>query len=191
MVVLTDFRALNTIEKKIIRNSLVKISSNFISFLNINNQFLYVLIDRNNELKKYPEIFFIPEDLEKIILNFENKIQFSGIYLGFIKKGEFYLSIEGAEYFVNIDLFPKKLHIFVDQKAEKSILYGNHIKKWMIKSDLKNMKIDSHILIFNQLNELISISKLIKNENEIKFLKMDDIIALNIIDKGYFLRKQP
>ena len=52
------------------------------------------------------------------------------------------------------------------------------------------MKIGELLLIFNQENELIAISKAQIEYNTWESLKSKDIIAQTLLDKGYYLRKK-
>ncbi|MBY9007795.1 MAG: hypothetical protein KGD63_13720 [Candidatus Lokiarchaeota archaeon] len=190
MVLLTDFRLLNNIERKIIKKTFLKISKELISFLDINLDYLYILIDKNNKLKPFPEIYYYHNLSKYIIEQFKSNIYYAGIYFGFIKRGDFYLSLECIEFIDNKKLVPKKIKIKVNEKAEKSILYGNNIKKKMISSLSDHIEKDNYIIIYNKFNELIALGYLIINTNEIKDLQDNRDIALNLIDKGYFLRNQ-
>ena len=49
-----------------------------------------------------------------------------GVYFGFIKKNQFLLSLEGAEFLNKLNMFQ---YLFVNDDGEKSVLYGNHIMK--------------------------------------------------------------
>lgn len=190
MVISTEFRVLNITEKKIINKTLSKISFDLNSFLTTNYNYLYVLIDKNNKLKPFPEIFYCPLKLRELIIKFKFKIRYGGIYFGFIKKGEFYLSLEAVEFFDKLNLIPKSIKVNVNKETEKSILYGNNIKKKMIDTLPKHTKRNSYLIIYNQFNELIAITYLIKENYEIEKFHDSEIIALNLIDKGYYLRKQ-
>jgi len=95
-------------------------------------------------------IFLVSHDFNKILNKISEKhlIEHIGIYFGFIFKGEFYLSLEGAEFIyydlkkylinksksVNLedsDIFWKVLglkRLIVSESASKSFMYGNNLK---------------------------------------------------------------
>ena len=114
----------------------------------------------------------------------------AGIYFGFIKKNKFRLSLEGAEFLLNLHFFSERHLATVNNDGEKAILYGNQILRKMIVKISNKVKKNDFILVFNQSNELICIARSQVNFEDIRNLKNNDIIAFNLIDKGYYLRKK-
>ena len=98
--------------------------------------------------------------------------------------------MEGAEFLLNLNFFSEKHLVTVNNDGEKAILYRNQIQKKMIIKRSNEVKKNDFLLVFNQSNELICISQSQVNFEDIQNLKLNDIIAFNLIDKGYYLRKK-
>ncbi len=186
------FRNINTIELNIIFLSFHDISAKLSPILENLKKFLYISIDKATTEKKFPHIYLITKDLQKIIdeSNIRSKIFTAGLYFGFIKKGNFYFSIEGVEYLYNQNIFSEFQRIQVNESGEKSILYGNNILKNMIVKAPENLKEKGFLLIFNNNNEIIAIAQSHINSRRMMNLKAKDIIAINLSDKGLYLRKK-
>ena len=110
---LKTFRLVNKIETTMINDSLKKLSPNILPFFEKNDYRLYISLNRLEAESKFPSIYLISRDqgnlLEKIL-----KVEIvcsAGVYFGFIKKGIFFLSLEGVEFFHNQDKIPKSKHI--------------------------------------------------------------------------------
>ncbi|MFX1277737.1 MAG: PUA domain-containing protein [Promethearchaeota archaeon] len=80
--------------------------------------------------------------------------------------------------------------MYVNDKGEKAILYGNIILKKMITNIHVNLKKKDFLLVFNQLNELIAIAQSQVDFEDIQNLEPNKSIAINLVDKGYYLRKK-
>lgn len=186
------FRNINSIEMNMITTSFYKISTKFSSRLDNLKRFLYISIDKSPTEENYPSIYFITNEQKKIInkSSIENKIYAAGLYFGFIKKGNFYLSIEGAEYLYRQENFSEFQRIQVTGIAEKSILYGNNILKKMVVNPPKNLKEKDFLLVFNDRDEIIAIAQSHVNSKSILKMKPKDTIAINLSDKGLYLRKK-
>ncbi|MFX1274848.1 MAG: hypothetical protein ACFFAT_07350 [Promethearchaeota archaeon] len=167
-------------------------SPKIISFLNEIRFELFIELINSSSNGKFPLIYLVPSEIIEIInkIQFENNIKSSGLYFGMIKKGDFYISLEAVEFLDSFDCFPDKSKVQVNNEGEKSILYGNQIlKKDILKISPKLTK-DEFLLIFNESNEIIAIAKSKVNYLESKQLEPNGIIALNLVDKGYYLRRQ-
>ena len=114
----------------------------------------------------------------------------AGLYFGYIKQGKFYLSLESTEFFKNLSCFLIEQFLFLTDKGEKSILYGNNIEKEMIIRISPKLNKSDFLLVFNQNDELIAISISTVYYNIYKKLNPNDLVALNLIDKGYYLREK-
>ena len=117
-------------------------------------------------------------------------IKSSGLYFGMIKKSFFYMSLEGAELLHLYNCFPNKNMIQVNNEGEKSIFYGNHILKKNVSVISPDLTKNDFLLIFNISDEVIAIANSKVDYLESKGLKPNEIIAYNLVDKGYYLRKQ-
>jgi len=187
-----NFRVVNNTEKDIIINSLSKTSREILTIFERTNRILFILFNNLGLKINFPLIFLVPDYLSKTINKLEsNKMIISaGIYFGFIKKNVFRLSLEGAEFLLNLHFFSEKHLATVNNDGEKAILYGNQILRKMIVKISNKVKKNDFILVFNQSNELICIARSQVNFEDIRNLKNNEIIAFNLIDKGYYLRKK-
>lgn len=189
---LSKFRAINEIERNIIADSVFKISSQSLSILNKKEFKFYISFNRVNIQDSFPKIYLVPhiltENLENV--NPEIIISSAGLYFGFIKRSQFFLSLEGADLLYKLNAIPQKQKLLANDKGEKAILYGNNIKKNFVSLIPTTLKKHDLLFVFNKLNELISIAKSQVDYSVYKNLKPNDKFALNLVDKGYYLRKK-
>ncbi|MFX0042572.1 MAG: hypothetical protein ACFE8L_06645 [Candidatus Hodarchaeota archaeon] len=192
MIDTKKFRKANKKEIAIIINSILKISPKIQSILNKINYKFYIALNNKITKNNYPSIFLIPFSLIKKLVNFQQEIKVisAGLYLGFIKRGKFYLSLEGAEFLLNMSCFSTNHKLFVNKNGEKSILYGNRILKRMITKIPAELKKNSFLLVFNLENELIALAISKVDYNGFQKLNPNDLVALNLTDKGYYLREK-
>ena len=131
MIESSNFRQINEIEKEIIIQSLSKISLNIIQFILRSKNMLYISLKKGNSEINYPSIYlasnYFQEEID--LIEFNDKIYSVGLYFGFIKRGRFYISLEGAEFLYKKGILSDIGFIYVNKKGEKSILYGNNILK--------------------------------------------------------------
>ena len=184
------FRRINETEQEIIHSSIEKISNAALSALAKCNHELYIAESSSSERYFFPRIYLVPNNLSELINASKNIINSAGLYFGFIKKGKFLISMEGAEFLHELNYFSEAQQIQLNKKGERSILYGNDVLKSMISRAPTELKKDSFILVFNELNELIAIGQSQVDGEKIQNLDKNDIIALNLVDKGYYLRKK-
>ena len=188
---IVSFRQINEIEKEIIITSLSNISSEFSRIIENFKSFLYISITRAISKNKFPNIFLISKDQDKLLHSLNNnKIISAGLYLGFIKKGNFYLSLEGAEFLYKQGIFSNFKRLYINEKGEKSILYGNNILKNMVIKTPSNLQIQDYLLVFNELDEIIAIAQSKVENVNLQQLKSNDVVAINLSDKGLYLRKK-
>ncbi len=192
MIDTKKFRKVNKIEYAIITNSVLKISTKILSVLKKINYKIYIALVNKTSKNNYPSIFLIPNNLTKNLVKFQQDISVNsvGLYFGFIKKGEFYVSLEGAEFLLKSGCFSKNQELYVNRSGEKSILYGNRISKSMIEKIPTGLQKNAFLLVFNLTNELIAIAKSQVNYVTYENLNLKDPIAINLVDKGYYLRKK-
>lgn len=185
------FRQINEFEKKIISKSLFTISPYFLQFLIRSEKTLNISYFRSKLEIIYPKIYLVSNDLKKEIMKIKVKdnIRSAGLYFGFIKKGNFYLSLEGAEFLYKNNVLSDLKKINVNDKGEKSILYGNNILKNTINTIPDSLKQNDILLIFNKNDEIIALARSKYDHQKIQQLKPKEIIAINLNDKGYYLRK--
>lgn len=187
-----NFRKINNIEKSIIFSSISDISSKLLPIIENLEKSLYISLEKLAEKNDYPKIYLISNDLFKVIerVNERYNIISGGLCFGFIKKGQFYLSMEGAEYFHKKNIFSDFKKLYVNENGEKSILYGNNVLKNMIIQIPLNLKKDDFLVIFNEVNEITALGRSLINKENIQILKPKDIVAINLTDKGLYLRKK-
>ena len=186
-----NFRQINHFEKEIISNSLLRLSSGLLPFFEKNEKFFYISTSKQTSHNRYPQIYLISEDLKRLLKNLisYNNICSAGLYFGFIKRGKFFISLEGAEFLYIQGLFPKSLSVHVNEMGEKSVLYGNNILKKMLTINAFNFKEKDLLLILNQSNEIIAIGQSQIEGEQIHNLTPKDLIAVNLSDKGIYLRE--
>ena len=192
MIDTKKFREINETEKGIITDSVLKISTKILSVLKKIDYKIYIALVNKTSKNNYPSIFLIPNNLTKNLVKFQQDISVNsvGLYFGFIKKGEFYVSLEGAEFLLMLGCFSKQQKIYVNEDGEKAILYGNRILKRMIAEITTELKKDVFVLVFNLEKELIAIAKSQVNYPTYKNLNPNEMVAINLVDKGYYLRKR-
>ncbi len=189
---LKTFRLVNKIEKSIINNSLLKLSSEILSYFKKNDYRFYIFINDEQAKSIFPLIYLVPRENSNILeerLQNENIIT-AGIYFGFIKKGIFHLSLEGAEFLHNQQILPNSNKITINEEGEKSILYGNDILKKVITIIPPKFKKNNFLAVFNQNKEIIAIARATIDSSAFQNFKLNQKIAQNLVDKGYYLRKR-
>ena len=186
------FRRINTIETKFIINSIKTISTELLPIFDSLKELLYILINNSTIEKDYPSIYLITDKLQKILnnVNFLNRIYDAGLYFGFIKRGEFYFSIEGVEYLYKNGIFTKFKLVNLNANGEKSFLYGNSILKKMVRKSPDTLEKEDFLLILNSFNEIIGLGISRVNNEILLNLKPSDVFAINIKDKGHYLRRR-
>ena len=184
-----NFRTLKNSEFESIKAALVQISPKIGSYFQERRSLLYLSIFGNEDENL---IYLITEEINKILKRFQQTVDIisAGIYLGFIVRGKFFLSLEGAEILLKEELVPEQRFIKVNKEGEKAILYGNQIEKRMILDPSSNLKKNSLILIFNQLNELIALGNVVVELENFEIFNERDILIKNLVDKGYYLRRK-
>lgn len=184
------FRKVNKREKEIIYNSVQKISQRIIPFLNELNHEFYISFQDSRIKRVYPSIFLAPHDLSKNFNFDKSKINFIsiGLYFGFMKKNQLYLSLEAADLLHENNVLRESNYLLVNHKGEKAILYGNNIIKNHLVKITKSLKKNEFLLILNQEEELISIALSVINGDSIGNLGPKTVIAKTLNDKGSYLR---
>jgi len=168
-------------------NELGKEPYNFYSKLG--KPFTNIYLIRHEDVKFIKKI---KEDLGKFI-------EHTGIYFGFIKKGEFMLALEGAEHIIldvdsKRDLKLKK--IMLNDMATKSFLYGNSVKpeSFLKKPGVLNKK--DLVFVFDNMNSFLGIGFIFKWGNPSKSVAVKvevtsplNLELRNLIDYGYYIRR--
>ena len=183
------FRLLDAIENRIIHTALNQISTNIALFIEKRSLSLFVLIPEQDERHL---VYLISEELRKLILSFQNNVNIvsAGISIGFISRNTFFLSLEGAEFFLNENIIPDQNILNVSNEGEKAILYGNPIIKKMVFNISLDLQKNAILLVLNESRELIALAR---SENDLanyRLLNQGELVATNLIDKGYYLRRK-
>ncbi len=90
----------------------------------------------------------------------------------------------------NHQILPNGNKITLSEKGEKSILYGNDILKSVIATMPPELKKNTLLAVFNQKNEIIAIARATIDSSSFQNLKLNQKVAQNLVDKGYYLRKR-
>jgi len=185
------FRKLNKNEKKIVKDSLYHISNNIWKYFLEEKYEIYIKISESRQNKNTLELFLIPQQLELEINKIKKlaAIKFSGIPLGFIKNKRLFLSLEAAELFFNLHKIDSRNILILNENGEKSVLYGNPIKKGMILDISFEIRVNWIVFLVNKNQEFLGLGLLKVNYEKYKKLKNKDNIALNLVDKGFYLRR--
>ncbi len=186
------FRQINSIETSIIATTFNNISPELSHILENMKNLLYILINNSTTQKDYPSIYLITDEQQKSFneINILNRIYAAGLYFGFLKKGIFYFSIEGVEYLCKNGIFTDFKQLHLTKGGEKSFLYGNNILKKMVKKSPTNLKEKDFLLILNEIDEIVGLGISRVNNETISKVKPNDVYAINISDKGRYLRKK-
>jgi ribosome biogenesis protein Nip4 len=189
---LAEIRLINDVEKKIMNSSISALNPQLGDFTRQKSKNLYICLRKSYPPELYPSIFLVSDDLYVVLNKISdlNDLVAMGLYLGFIKKNYFYLSLEGVDYFYSNNLIPNNRLIVLNEGGEKSALYRNNISKGMIIRYPKDIRKDTILIAVNELNELLAIIITKVDSNSIPDLRSDDVIAQNLSDKGKYLREK-
>ena len=184
------FRKINNIEIDLIATSFNIISAKLSPILDKLKCLLYISINKSTTEKSYPSIHLLTNEQRKTIdgSNIINRIYTAGLYFGFIKRGDFYFSIEGVEYLYKSGIYADFTQLNLNESGEKSFLYGNNILKKMVIKSPTNLKEKDFLIILNKFEEVIGLGLSRANNEKIAHLKPNNIIAINLNDKGQYLR---
>ncbi len=188
----TSFRQINNIELQIIITSFIKISAKFLDILDNLKSKLYTSIKHSTNRTNFLSIYLITDEQQNLLneINIRNKIYATGVFFGLIKRGVFLLSIEGAEFLYVSNIFPDFKKLILNENGEKSTLYGNNILKKMVVYSPIDLKKTDFLLLSNENDEILGLGFSQTNNEQILDSKPSDLIALNLSDKGYYLRQQ-
>ncbi|MHA1146707.1 MAG: PUA domain-containing protein [Promethearchaeota archaeon] len=185
------FREINKTEKEIISEELSKLDITLKDIIT-NDKIACVSIKKKSTQKEYPKIYIISKELKNTCDNFiQDIIKISaGLYFGYIKENSFYLSLEGAEYLFKQEKFPKSHLVFVNKEGEKSVLYGNNLFKRDIIDINNTIRQKDLILILNADREVLALGYLEIGMKDFEIQRPNKRVIKNLVDKGYFLRKE-
>ncbi len=184
------FRNINNIESDLIATSFNIISAKLSPVLDKLKNFLYISINKSTTEVSYPSVYLITKEQKRVIdeSNISDRIYTAGLYFGFIKKGVFYFSIEGVEHLLKSGIFTDFKRLWINESGEKSFLYGNNILKKMVIKSPPNLKEKDLLIILTKFDELIGLGLSRVDNEKIMHLKPNDIVSINLSDKGKYLR---
>ena len=188
MKIQNKIRPINLTEKEIIQNSLNKLDPNLFS----NEYRIYICFNPIWKNQNFPSIYLVTQqqhDFMKTLGDYSD-IYSAGLYMGFIKEGNFLISLEFLEFLKQQGFSIGVKIIIVNESGERSVLYGNNITKEMIFSYSKDLKKNDDVIILNQNNELLAFGKYSPDKEDILSLNAKGNVAINIVDKGNYLRKK-
>lgn len=143
-----------------------------------------ILISQNRGKK----VFLVSKEVYQQFLHVKkNEIPyFIGVNIGKIEKNKrFKLSVEGIH---EVGKHTKK-KVIVSDKGEQFVLYGHSILKKSVLRIPKNLKKGSNVIIVNVYGDPIGLGRLHVNSEKIHQLKDEDLIVINVLDMGWYLRK--
>ena len=186
------FRKINTTETSMITTTFNAVSLELSPILEDIKNLLYILINNSTTQKDYPSIYLITDEQQKLFNenNIINRIYAAGLYFGFLKKGIFYFSIEGVEYLYKYGIFTDFKQLHLTKGGEKAFLYGNNVLKKMVRKSPTNLKEKDFLIILNEINEFVGLGISRVNNETISKVKPNDVYAINISDKGLYLRRK-
>ena len=188
---LSKFRPINITEKAIIQRSLSKVNPNLFTLLN-KQYHIYICFNSIWKTQKFPSIFLISQEQKKFIQLFDDyrDIYSVGLYIGFIKKGKLLVSLEFLDFLKQLGILIKEKNVIVNEIGERAVLYGNDLNKEMVSQIPLGVKNGDEVIIVNSQYEILSIGKYITDNEDFSLIKPQDKVLVNIIDKGYYLRKK-
>ncbi len=191
---INKFEQASDSELKVIKKGLSKISLKSISYLEQNRYVIFISSGKSKYRFNSDNVFLVSKELLDLLLvipkDVLNRGKSGGIYFGYLERNKFFISIEGAEFLYLSNCFSEDNFVYLTEDGEKSALYGNQILKKMIFKVPESLKERSFLLVFNQLKELITIAFSRVNYSQINDMNPDSLIALNLVDKGYYLREK-
>ena len=140
---------------------------------------------------KRSELFLATPNMEafisKYIKGIMGKEPYSlGLFLGQIVKGKYEISMDIAE---KLFAEARRNAIMINDHASALFLYGRDV---MAKSILKTYPpLSRTVVVVNKLEDFLGLCKLTVKPKELLsgILRENEIVCLNVIDKGWFLRK--
>jgi ribosome biogenesis protein Nip4 len=191
MKIQNKVRLINSTEKEIIQNSLIKLDPNLFDFFS-NEYRIYICFNPIWKNQNFPSIYLVTQQQHDFIktLGDYSDIYSAGLYIGFIKEGKFLVSLEFLEFLKQQGFLIGIKNIIVNESGERSVLYGNNITKEMILSFSKDLKKNDDVIILNQYNELLAFGKYSADKEDILLLNAQGRVAINIVDIGNYLRKK-
>ncbi|MGY5863641.1 MAG: hypothetical protein RTV41_03505 [Candidatus Thorarchaeota archaeon] len=112
-------------------------------------------------------------------------IQFIGKELGSIAKGRLRLSLQILNELKELT----DKYILVTRHAAEAFTYGRSILKESVAELNPELKRRQRVLVLNKDHECLGIASLFIDANKLNSLRKDDLVAKNLVDIGWFIRR--
>jgi ribosome biogenesis protein Nip4 len=112
-------------------------------------------------------------------------IQFIGKELGSIDKGKFRLSLQILTELTNLT----ESFMIVSRKGAEAFTYGRSIIKQSVLELSSSLVRGQRVLILNENRECLGIAALSVDATRLKRLGADRLVAKNLVDVGWFIRR--
>jgi len=131
--------------------------------------------------------FAIPTEwMTTIIENSETLgIQFIGKELGSIDKGRFRLSLQIIHELANLS----ESVIVVSRQGAEAFTYGRSIIRQSVLELNSSLARGQRVLVLNENRECLGIAALSVDASKLKRLGADRLVAKNLVDVGWFIRR--
>ena len=136
---------------------------------------------------KRTEVFLVPRTVLDVFENTQIKRSpyCLGIYIGDLVEEDFLLSIEGATL-----CSPHTMRkVEVSDKGEQAVLYGRNITSAQVKDYSRIIHKGEKVIVVNRLKETIAVGKALVDGDKFSSAAKEKVVAENILDRGWYLRK--
>jgi len=112
-------------------------------------------------------------------------IQFIGKELGSIAKGRLRLSLQILSELKELT----DMSILVTRHAAEAFTYGRSILKESVMELNPELKRRQRVLVLNEANECLGIAQLFIDGNKLNRIGKEELVAKNLVDIGWFIRR--
>jgi ribosome biogenesis protein Nip4 len=129
---------------------------------------------RIHELRYKEAFVFVREDILRLaeLISKRKNIYFAGIFAGSFRKSKFKVSLDLAEHLYRLGCWNNQ--VVLEPHGSKSFLYGRNVEKEFVHGTGKGV-----VLVLNLENDVIGLG----------FMSEDSDKLINLVDKGWYLRK--
>jgi len=131
---------------------------------------------------RYKEIFLVSKELLNMFNRLKDKSRIITI-------GELFGTVSDTfvPSFSSLSEYAKlsKKKVFVSQKGEQTFLYGFNLEKKFVVSFDTSIKVDDHVVVCNEHDEVLGLGKVISDFED---SKSEQKVIKNILDLGLCLR---
>ncbi|MBD3406014.1 MAG: hypothetical protein GF411_07820 [Candidatus Lokiarchaeota archaeon] len=138
------------------------------------------------EKKKYLSVYLIPEDWIEILDKINTfEIQSMGLWLGEYDGSDFRISLIAAQK-IALDT---AAYLIVSSHAAEAFTYGNSILRESVVELPENLSRNQRVLVLNEEKECLGIAILSVDANKLDRLGSDKLVAKNLVDIGWYIRR--